>query len=94
MKHVLQPLNEKAAEAIVKRIDLLHSDQMSQHLLNFVSHVAANKVVMSRWEAGDVRAHSVIPYPDEIVGYVTHQFAMMKRMQARLLGVKLTRSKL
>jgi hypothetical protein len=94
MKHVLQPLNEQAADVIVKRIDLLQSDHMSQHLLKFVSHVAANRVVINRWEAGDMRAHSVIPYPDEVVGYITRQFAKMKRIQARLLGVQLTRSKL
>lgn len=94
MTHVLQPLNEQAAEVIVKRIDLLQSDHMSQHLLKFVSHVAANRVVVSRWGEGDVSAHSVIPYPDEVVGYIRRQFAKMKRIQAQLLGVQLTRSKL
>ena len=94
MTHVLQPLNEQAADVIVKRIDLLQSDHMSQHLLNFVSHVAANRVVISRWKEGDVSAHSVIPYPDDVVGYITRQFAKMKRIQAQLLGVQLTRSKL
>lgn len=94
MMNVLQPLNEQAADVIVKRIDLLQSDHMSPHLLKLVSHVAANRVVISRWKAGDVSAHSAIPYPDEVVGYVRRQFAKMKRIQAQLLGVRLTRSKL
>jgi hypothetical protein len=94
MTHVLQPLNEQAADVIVKRIDLLQADRMSKHLLKFVAHVAANRVVINKWKEGQVEGHSAIPYPDDVHTFITKEFAKLKRRQAQLLGVKLTRSKL
>ena len=97
MKHVLQPLNEEAAEVIVKRIDLLESDSIDPTLLKFVAHVTSNRVVLQEWEKGNLEAHSAIPYPDELVAYISKQFALMKERQAHALGVKLmqqSRSKL
>lgn len=93
MVTVLQPLNEQAAEVIVKRIDLLESDQMSAELLKFVAHVAANRVVLQKWEEGVLGAHSAIPFPDGVTNFIIEQFARMKRKQARMLSVNI-RSKL
>lgn len=93
MVTVLQPLNEQAAEVIVKRIDLLESDQMSAELLKFVAHVAANRVVLQKWEEGVLEAHSAIPFPDGVTNFIIEQFARMKRKQARMLSVNI-RSKL
>jgi hypothetical protein len=93
MTHVLQPLNEAAADVIVNRIDLLESDTMSPHLLNFVAHVTSNRVVLQQWQNGVLDAHSAIPFPDELAEYITRQFAYMKRRQARLLGVNLRSNK-
>lgn len=89
MEHVLQPLNEAAAEVIVQRIDLLESDSIAPILLSFVAHVTSNRVVLQQWRSGVKDAHSSIPFPDELLDYVTKQFAYIKRRQARLLGVKL-----
>jgi hypothetical protein len=89
MKHVLQPLNEQAADVIVRRIDLLESDAISEYLLKFVAHVAANRVVLQKWEDGELQAHSAIPYPDDVTAFIVKQFARMKRKQAQMLGVKL-----
>ena len=93
MKHVLQPLNEQAAEVIVKRIDLLEADAMSDVLLRFVAHVTTNRVVLRQWELGEVDAHSAIPYPDELVGFIEKQFAYMKQRQAQMLSVPLRLSR-
>jgi hypothetical protein len=93
MKHVLQPLNEQAADVIVKRIDLLESDSMSPQLLLFVAHVTTNRVVLREWDRGSLDVHSAIPYPDELAVFIEKQFAFMKRRQAQLLGVHLRRSK-
>ena len=89
MTHVLQPLNEDAAEVIVKRVDLLEADSIKQCLLRLVAHVCSNRVVLKEWEKGNLEAHSAIPYPDELVPFVEKQFALMKTRQAKLLGVKL-----
>jgi hypothetical protein len=93
MVHVLQPLNEEAAEVIVKRVDLLESDAMDPALLKFVAHVTSNRVVIKEWEKGNLEAHSAIPYPDELVPFITKQFALMKAKQADTLGVKLLQYK-
>lgn len=49
MKEVLQPLNEKAAEIIVRHADLLQSAQMEPLLLQLVAHVSAYRVILKRW---------------------------------------------
>lgn len=43
MVEVLQPLNERAAELIFKHSDLLDSSTINPILLQFISHVAANR---------------------------------------------------
>ncbi len=48
MKEVLQPLNEKAADIIVRHADLLQSAQMEPLLLQLVAHVCAYRVILKR----------------------------------------------
>jgi hypothetical protein len=48
MKDVLQPLNEKAADIIVNRINLLDSPNINPLLLQFVAHVSAYRVILKR----------------------------------------------
>lgn len=48
MKEVLQPLNEKAADIIVRHADLLQSAQMEPLLLQLVAHVSAYRVILKR----------------------------------------------
>jgi hypothetical protein len=48
MKEVLQPLNERAAEIIVKHADLLESSTMEPLLLQLVAHVSAYRVILKR----------------------------------------------
>ena len=48
MKAVLQPLNEKAKDIIVKHADLLQSSQMEPLLLQLVAHVSAYRVILQR----------------------------------------------
>ena len=49
MKAVLQPLNEKAAEIVVKHADLLQSSRMEPLLLQLVAHVCAYRVILQRY---------------------------------------------
>ena len=48
MKAVLQPLNEKAKDIIVKHADLLQSSHMEPLLLQLVAHVSAYQVILQR----------------------------------------------
>jgi hypothetical protein len=48
MRTVLQPLNEKAAEIVVKHADLLQSSRMEPLLLQLVAHVMAYRVILKR----------------------------------------------
>lgn len=48
IKEVLQPLNQRASEAITQRADLLESSMMEPLLLQLVAHVSAFKVILRR----------------------------------------------
>ena len=48
MREVLQPLNEKAAEIVVKHADMLQSNRMEPLLLRLVAHVSAYRVILAR----------------------------------------------
>jgi len=49
MKEVLQPLNDKAANAIVDHIDLIEASSVDPLLLKLVAYVKTVRVMMSRW---------------------------------------------
>ena len=51
MRAVLQPLNEKAKDIIVKHADLLQSTHMEPLLLQLVAHVSAYQVILQRYTA-------------------------------------------
>ncbi|PRW60629.1 hypothetical protein C2E21_0788 [Chlorella sorokiniana] len=87
MKVVLQPLNEKAADIIVNHVDLLRTPYIDPLLLQLVAHVSANKVILRRWEEGNVREWSAISYPNQLLDYITSEFKRIKRKQAMLLGM-------
>ena len=48
MKEVLQPLNDKAANAIVDHIDLIEASSVDPLLLKLVAYVKTVRVMMSR----------------------------------------------
>ena len=54
MRAVLQPLNEKAKDIIVKHADLLQSTHMEPLLLQLVAHVSAYQVILQRCTAFDM----------------------------------------
>lgn len=49
MKEVLQPLNDKAANAIVDHVDLIEASSVDPLLLKLVSYVKTVRVMMSRY---------------------------------------------
>lgn len=86
MKEVLQPLNDKAANAIVDHIDLIEASSVDPLLLKLVAYVKTARVVMSRWDKGHIDEWSAMTYPDEVVPYIVSEFKRMKERQADLLG--------
>lgn len=50
MIEVLQPLNERASKIVRDRIDLLDTPKVEPLLLQLVAHVAAYKVILSRYK--------------------------------------------
>lgn len=88
MKEVLQPLNQKAKDVVVNRLDLLDTPSVHPLLLQYVAHVSAYSVILKRWEEGAFEEWSVVPYPDKLLEYVEREFLKVKRKQAQLLGMK------
>lgn len=48
MKEVLQPLNQKAKDVVVNRLDLLDTPSVHPLLLQYVAHVSAYSVILKR----------------------------------------------
>jgi len=87
MRHVLQPLNQKAADVIVNHLNLLESTSIHPSLLQFVAHVSSLRVVLRQWEEGDLSHWSAVTYPDALLEYIENEFKKIKTQQAELLGV-------
>ena len=67
VQQVFMPLSEKAARLVVERADLLESSSIEPLLLQLVAHVSALKVLVRRWEQGDIDDQaSPIAYPDDV----------------------------
>ena len=61
MRAVLQPLNEKAKDIIVKHADLLQSTHMEPLLLQLVAHVSAYQVILQRCPAFHYVLRGLVP---------------------------------
>ena len=67
VREVFMPLSEKAARLVVDRADLLESSCIEPLLLQLVAHVSALKVLVRRWEQGEIEDQSSpIAYPDDV----------------------------
>lgn len=61
MKEVLQPLNDKAANAIVDHIDLIEASSVDPLLLKLVAYVKTVRVMMSRYVPHSLQHVSLYP---------------------------------
>lgn len=90
MRAVLQPLNEKAKDIIVKHADLLQSSQMEPLLLQLVAHVSAYQVILQRCaESTQAPTVSVCP-AQHIVGVVHLQYPLAKVEAGKLFACRFT----
>lgn len=87
VKEVFMPLNSKAAAIVISRADLLESPTIDNLLLQFVAHVSAYQVIVKQWEAGELSAYSVVPFPDELHDFIKKEYTWIKKRQADLLGI-------
>eukprot|EP00940_MAST-03C_sp_MAST-3C-sp2_P001135 g1135.t1 len=95
MREVFMPLNERAAKLIAEHADLLEGDSFEPLLLQLVAHVGALRVMIKQWDQGNLSTVSTsIGYPDAIHSWANRAFGMLKRKQARYLGIVVPTSKL
>ncbi|KAL1527992.1 hypothetical protein AB1Y20_009363 [Prymnesium parvum] len=86
VREALMPLSEKASKLIIEHADLLEGESIEPRLLQLVAHVSAYKVILKRWDEGQLQVHSVISFPDNLPSWVSKEFSARKRRQAELLG--------
>ena len=86
-RQVFMPLNERVARLIVDRSDLIVGDKFEPLLLQLVAHVSAMRVMVKRWDEGDLTAITSIGYPDEIHDWIEQAFATLKATQAKFLAL-------
>ena len=87
VRDVLMPLSERAAKTVIERADLLEGSEISPLLLQLVAHVSAYRVILRRWDEGELERETAIPYPDDLEKWVSETFDMLKQRQAGLLGI-------
>jgi hypothetical protein len=86
MKTVLGPINDRREELILKSSHLILEDQVPKCIVDFASHAAAYRALLSKWEQGDLsERYSTVPFPDELDNYAEVSFRKLKQEQARLL---------
>jgi hypothetical protein len=94
MTTVFQPLHNQMFLAITQNADLLIESDLPKPLQLFCAHVSAYQVVFDRWSRKDYSEYtSVLNYPNqELSQYLEESFKMLKSEQARLLGIRRTRT--
>jgi hypothetical protein len=91
VREVFMPLNSKAADVLMDRVDLLEAQAVDPSLQKLVAHVSVLKVIIKQWAQGDLAATSVVSYPNELLEKIQQEYLQVKRRQAYLLGLAPTR---
>lgn len=87
LKHVFTPLNNLMENIIINDSYLIKEVEMPQCLLDYVTHAAAYKAVLAKWEENDYTTlFSLIDFPAELDDYITKAYRELKHEQAQLLG--------
>lgn len=66
MKEVLQPLNDKAANAIVDHVDLIEASSVDPLLLKLVAYVKTVRVMMSRYALSRCRSTPSVKFASHL----------------------------
>ena len=86
---VLQPLNERAFELIIRHADLLDTPFLPATLRQYMAHTCAWRVILKMWDAGDYSMiRCAVAYPKDLRKFVSAEFKRLKRRQFQNLGEK------
>jgi hypothetical protein len=90
IREVFMPLNQRMAEVIIEKADLLDESSMPESLTTLCAHVYGYKAVLEERENGNfARRTSVVGFPSELVlDYTDAAFTRLKKRQAELLGAR------
>jgi hypothetical protein len=89
--HVFMPMNEWSEKLLLENAYLLREERLPESLHRFITHVAAYKAVVRKWEEEDFsEQHSIINFPDDLLDYAAHSYRELKSEQLRLLGMRST----
>jgi hypothetical protein len=89
MTEVFMPLNDRMAELVVTKADLLESRDIPACLLELVAHVESYRAVIASWKAGNYENNvAPLPFPGQAVReYAERYFSELKVKQETLLRV-------
>jgi len=87
MSEVFMPLNDRMAELVVTKADLLESRDLPSCLLDLVAHVESYRAVTAAWRQGDYRENRApLNFPREALQqYAEECFSQLKARQEILL---------
>jgi hypothetical protein len=86
---VFGPLDGAREKIILENAYLITDLDTPQCLLDFVAHASANRAMMRKWAAGDLREQEpAIPFPAGLKSYIETRYDELKNEQLELLGQK------
>jgi hypothetical protein len=94
MTTVFMPVNQRMAELVLTRADLIEEPEMPPVLLALCAHVSGYQAIIKEWETGEISLLrednvSVVNIPgQELAEYASTRFGRLKAEQGRLLGSK------
>jgi hypothetical protein len=91
VQEVFHPLNERAAELVIARSDLMLGMKVDPSMPELVAHVAATRIAIKQWIAGDFHKRNLVHFPDDLHISVRKAFETLRNRQAQLLGQKMSR---
>mmetsp|Transcript_22013 Transcript_22013/g.48097 ORF Transcript_22013/g.48097 Transcript_22013/m.48097 type:complete len:269 (-) Transcript_22013:182-988(-) len=84
---VLQPLNERALEVLIRRADLMDTTSVPVVFRQFAAHVLAFRTLMAQWKSGDYsQTRCSVTYPENFAPFVAAEFRRLKLRQADQLN--------
>jgi hypothetical protein len=87
--YVFMPMNEWCEKLLLENAYLLREERLPDSLHRFITHVAAYKPVVKKWQEGDfLEQHSIINFPEELLDYAATSYRELKAEQLRLIGIK------
>jgi hypothetical protein len=89
MQVVQMPLNERLAELVVTKADLLNGDDVPDVLLELCAHVFSYRGVIARWALNDFsRDFTALQFPGaRLSAYASENYKALKVEQQELIGL-------